>query len=172
MRITIFFLFIILFSCKGDNFINKFENEFGHDNAKVLTNFVHKFENDYLKKKYPNSTIQIAYKKFLLDYRSNPDSVNNLNLSNIKDQFYNSDIYNEIFEEIELKHQPLNYTGKYHIALNKIRERSNFLNLYIDKRNSAVSIVIQFVIPQFLNDEIDLNDYFVKRLIVTDIALQ
>jgi hypothetical protein len=63
---------ILIFSCSSNKEqVAEFENVLGFDNSATLTLMVYDFENDFLKNKYPNLTIEKAYKKLLIDMRDN-----------------------------------------------------------------------------------------------------
>ena len=63
----------------------------------------------------------------------------------------------------------LNYVGSYTRALNSISNKSQFLTEYLDMRWTAGKIGPRLIADRMLETEIDLDDYFIKRLIITEI---
>lgn len=63
----------------------------------------------------------------------------------------------------------INYVGSYTRALNAISIKSRFLIDYIDMRTVAGTIDPRIIANRMLESNVDLNDYFIKRLIITEI---
>lgn len=64
----------------------------------------------------------------------------------------------------------INYIGRYSRALYSISNKSDFLMEYLRIRESAGMINPQFIADRMLKSNVDLNDYFTKRLIITEIV--
>jgi hypothetical protein len=64
----------------------------------------------------------------------------------------------------------INYVGSYSRALNSISNKSDFLIEYLDIREKAGMIDPKFISDRMLESKVDLNDYFIKRLIITEIV--
>ncbi|SDS02526.1 hypothetical protein [Winogradskyella sediminis] len=64
----------------------------------------------------------------------------------------------------------INYVGSYTRALNSIENKSRFLIGYLDMRDAAGTIDPRLIAYRMLDNKVDLNDYFIKRLIVTEIV--
>lgn len=64
----------------------------------------------------------------------------------------------------------VNYIGSYSRALNLISDKSNFLIDYLDMREVAGTIDPMHIANRMLDSKVDLNDYFIKRLIITEIV--
>jgi|SRR5690606_4357170 len=64
----------------------------------------------------------------------------------------------------------INYVGSYTRALNSIKNKSRFLTGYLDMRDAAGTIDPRLIADRMLETKVDLNDYFIKRLIVTEIV--
>jgi len=64
----------------------------------------------------------------------------------------------------------INYVGSYTRALNSIKNKSRFLTEYLDMRDAAGTIDPRLIADRMLETKVDLNDYFIKRLIVTEIV--
>ena len=64
----------------------------------------------------------------------------------------------------------INYVGSYTRALNSISNKSRFLTGYLDMRDAAGTIDPRLIAHRMLESKVDLNDYFIKRLIVTEIV--
>ncbi|GAA4280383.1 hypothetical protein [Gaetbulibacter aestuarii] len=64
----------------------------------------------------------------------------------------------------------INYFGSYSRALNSISKKSDFLVDYLDIREAAGTIDPKFIAKRMLESKVDLNDYFIKRLIITEIV--
>ena len=63
----------------------------------------------------------------------------------------------------------INYAGSYTRALNSISNKSRFLTEYLNVRDAAGTIDPRLIADRMLETKVDLNDYFIKRLIVTEI---
>ncbi|MFI1743211.1 hypothetical protein [Thalassobellus sediminis] len=64
----------------------------------------------------------------------------------------------------------INYVGSYSRALNSITNKSDYLTKYLDIREAA-GIIHPFIIAGgMLKSKVDFNDYFIKRLIITEIV--
>jgi hypothetical protein len=63
----------------------------------------------------------------------------------------------------------LNYVGSYTKALNSISNKSQFLTEYLGIRDAAGTIGPRLIADRMLETKIDLDDYFIKRLIITEI---
>ena len=64
----------------------------------------------------------------------------------------------------------VNYVGSYTRALNSISNKSRYLIGYLDIREAAGTIDPFIIAKQMLESKVDLNDYFIKRLIITEIV--
>ncbi len=64
----------------------------------------------------------------------------------------------------------INYVGSYSRALNSISNKSDFLIDYLDIREVAGTIDPRLIADRMLETKVDLNDYFIKRLIITEIV--
>lgn len=64
----------------------------------------------------------------------------------------------------------INYFGSYTRGLNSISNKSKFLIEYLDIREAAGTLDPILIAEQMLNYKVDLNDYFIKRLIITEIV--
>ena len=63
----------------------------------------------------------------------------------------------------------INYAGSYIKALNSISNKSQFLTEYLDMRDKAGRIDQRQIADKMLKNKVDLSDYFIKRLIITEI---
>jgi hypothetical protein len=102
MKIFKILIYIFLvFSCKDiqtENNISEFDKLLGKDNVATLNFLVSNFENDFLKRQFPNLSIENAYKQFLIDFRDNKtkkwvcvskNASNKFILSNLRLEIYN-----------------------------------------------------------------------------------
>ncbi|WP_250437185.1 hypothetical protein [Hanstruepera flava] len=64
----------------------------------------------------------------------------------------------------------INVIGSYSRALNAISKKSYFLINYLDKREAAGRYDPRIVAKQMLKSKVDLDNYFIKRLIITEIV--
>lgn len=64
----------------------------------------------------------------------------------------------------------INYVGSYSRALNSISDKSDFLIDYLDIRETAGTIDPRIIADRMLKSKVNLNDYFIKRLIITEIV--
>ncbi len=64
----------------------------------------------------------------------------------------------------------VNYVGSYIRALNSIPNKSQFLKKYLDIRDAAGIVSPVIIANRMLESKVNFNDYFIRRLIVTEIA--
>ena len=64
----------------------------------------------------------------------------------------------------------INYDGSYSRALNAISNKSHFLTEYLKIRDASGKIDPNMIAERMLESKVDLNDYFIKRLIITEIV--
>ena len=64
----------------------------------------------------------------------------------------------------------VNYVGSYARAFNSISKKSLFLTEYLNIRDAAGPIDPILIADRMLETKVDLNDYFIKRLIITEIV--
>jgi len=64
----------------------------------------------------------------------------------------------------------INYVGSYSRALNSIPNKSRFLIGYLDIREAAGTIDPMLIANRMLESKVDIDDYFIKRLIITEIV--
>ncbi|WP_025743533.1 hypothetical protein [Aquimarina pacifica] len=82
-----------------------------------------------------------------------PDSVN-------EDSIINS----------QKRYVAINYFGKYRNALNSVSKHHKFIEKYLYMTELAGILDPRLVAAEMLNMNVDFSDYFIKRLIVTEIA--
>lgn len=63
-----------------------------------------------------------------------------------------------------------NFNGKYLKALNSISDKSDFLSTFADARSNFGIIATDIVAKQMLSYEIDMNDYYIRRIIVIELS--
>ncbi|MFS4484377.1 hypothetical protein ACKGJY_15265 [Hyunsoonleella sp. 2307UL5-6] len=64
----------------------------------------------------------------------------------------------------------INYVGSYSRALNSISNKSDFLIDYLDIREAAGTIDPKFIADRMIKSKVNVTDYFIKRLIITEIV--
>lgn len=64
----------------------------------------------------------------------------------------------------------INYIGRYSRALNSISNKSDFLIDNLTIRDAVGRIDSKFIADLILESKVNLNDYFIKRLIITEIV--
>ncbi len=67
-------------------------------------------------------------------------------------------------------HYDINYIGKYREALKTISKEDKFIKKYLQMTNEAGMLDPRMVAYEMLIADLDFDDYFVKRLIVTEIV--
>ncbi|AXT50320.1 hypothetical protein D1818_05555 [Aquimarina sp. BL5] len=67
------------------------------------------------------------------------------------------------------KYNEINYYGKYRAALKSVAGQSDFIKEYLDMTEAAGILDPRLIAAEILNKNVDVSDYFVKRLIVTEI---
>ncbi|WP_073317786.1 hypothetical protein [Aquimarina spongiae] len=61
-----------------------------------------------------------------------------------------------------------NFEGKYNKALNSISDSSPFMTKYVEIRNSFGILPPEMVASEMIESDVDVDDYFIKRLIITE----
>ena len=72
--------------------------------------------------------------------------------------------------ELRKKYIDVNYVGKYRRALYSVSKHNTFITEYLDMTDAAGILDPRMVAAKMLSNNVDLNDYFIKRLIITEIA--
>jgi len=72
--------------------------------------------------------------------------------------------------ELRKKYIDVNYVGKYRGALYSISKHNKFISEYLDMTDAAGILDPRMVAAKMLSNDVDLNNYFIKRIIVTEIA--
>jgi hypothetical protein len=92
---------------------------------------------------------------------------------NTSESSYNDDgIINKdsILNTINKNHGGMNFSGRYKKALETIFQESGFVNEYIDTKDAAGSGNPSIFVSRILSSNIDFKDYFIKRLILTELV--
>ncbi len=63
----------------------------------------------------------------------------------------------------------INYHGKYRAALKSVANDNKFIAKYLDMTEAAGILHPPMLAYEMLNDKVDFSNYFIKRLIVTEI---
>ena len=63
-----------------------------------------------------------------------------------------------------------NHNGKYLKALNSISDKSEFLGSFVKDRNDFGYIPFYFTAQRILKYKVDLNDYYIRRIIITELS--
>ena len=63
-----------------------------------------------------------------------------------------------------------NYNGKYLKALNSISEKSDFLKSFVKDRNDFGIIIPELIAKRMLAYNVDMNDYYIRRIIITELG--
>lgn len=63
-----------------------------------------------------------------------------------------------------------NHNGKYLKALNSISDKSDFWSSFVKDRNDFGIIISEFIAKRMLAYKVDFDDYYIKRLIVTELS--
>lgn len=61
-----------------------------------------------------------------------------------------------------------NFNGKYLKALNGISDESDFLSSFVKDKNDFGFIISEFIAKRMLAYKVDMNDYYIRRIIVTE----
>ncbi len=64
----------------------------------------------------------------------------------------------------------INLKGNYRKAFESISEENNFIAEYLEMTNNVGKLDPRFLAYKILESNVELNNYFIKRLIITDIA--
>ena len=75
-----------------------------------------------------------------------------------------------IINESQKNWMDINYDGRYSLALNAISNKSDFLEDYLKIRDASGKIDPRFIAERMLKSKVDLNEYLIKRLIITEIV--
>ncbi|WP_281847192.1 hypothetical protein [Olleya namhaensis] len=63
-----------------------------------------------------------------------------------------------------------NHNGKYIKALNSIAGKSEFLSSFVTDRNDFGIIPFYFTAERILANKVDLNDYYIRRIIIAEMS--
>ena len=64
----------------------------------------------------------------------------------------------------------INYFGKYREALNTASKKNKFVQKYIEKTQEVGTLNIRLIAEKMTGANLDFDDYFTKRLIITEIV--
>ncbi|MEH1008971.1 hypothetical protein VDP25_14590 [Winogradskyella sp. ECml5-4] len=64
----------------------------------------------------------------------------------------------------------INYFGKYREALNTASKKNKFVQKYIEKTQEVGTLNIRLIAEKMTSANLDFDDYFTKRLIITEIV--
>ena len=64
----------------------------------------------------------------------------------------------------------INSVGNYSRALRSIQNKSAFLSEFLELREAAGVLDPRLIAYNMLESKVDLDDYFIKRLIITEIV--
>jgi len=198
--LKIIMILLLVFSCSTKSEITEFDFFLGKSNIETLNFMVIDFETSFLKKKYPNSTIKEAYLKYLIDIESNiqgnwekpsKKSIAKFNKSKFKkiiygipDSIYSkgeyqsgtlkaniSKVNNEDSLIKKLKnHYDINHFGKYRKALTIVSKKNKFIKSYLKMTKEDGMLDPRRIAHEILIADLDFDDYFIKRLIITEIV--
>ncbi len=118
---------------------------------------------DTLHFKYDKSTIKTKW-KYLNENGKFEYGVSESSIS------FNEPKNEDSLIELRKKYIDVNYVGKYRRALYSISKNNKFVSEYLDMTDAAGILDPRMVAANMLSDDVDLNNYFIKRLIVTEIA--
>ena len=217
--LIILIISISFLGCSNSEQITEFEKVLGYENSETLTLMVFDFENSFLKNKYPNLTLEEAYKKLLIEMRDNKnfswEKLSKFNKIRFEESRLKYEIYsyvdsvwtetdenpktvlqykvlngdgNFITRVAELSYNPkvdkdndsiindyytwtdLNYEGRYWKALKKVQEGNQFISTYLDIAITGGPVQPELLIEELLNSKTNYSDYFIKRIIVTNMS--
>lgn len=176
----ILIIFSVLIGCQSKNreqeAIEIFEEVLGDDNVEVFDNLISVVENR-LMQSYDVDSPTAAYKKFLEDVASNNlcDGIDlkipQNELENILIIFEKNNFRNEIWnlqKEGSKIILDFNIVGKYLDAFKKASEYDEIAFNYYDVRNIPGEMNYVLVANAILKTHSDLNNYFIKRLVIAD----
>ena len=217
--LIILIISISILGCSNSEQIAEFEKVLGYENSETLTLMVFDFENGFLKNKYPNLTLEEAYKKLLIEMRDNKnfswEKLPKFNKTRFEESRLKYEIYsyvdsvwtetdenpktvlqykvlnkdgNFITRITKTSYNPrvdkdndsiiknyytwtdLNYEGRYWKALKKVQEGNQFISKYLDISITEGPVQPELLIDELLNSNPNYSDYFIKRIIVTNMS--
>ncbi|MCL6296245.1 hypothetical protein [Jejuia spongiicola] len=71
--------------------------------------------------------------------------------------------------KLRKKYIDINYTGKYRKALRAISKENQFIQEYLNMTDAAGNLDPRLIAGKMLFKKVDVSDYFIKRLIITEI---
>jgi hypothetical protein len=83
--------------------------------------------------------------------------------------FYEKEISRDSILEKYMNFVKTNHNGKYLKALNSISDKSDFLSSFVEVKNAAGIIPFYMTAESLLDFNADLNDYFIRRIIVAEL---
>lgn len=176
MRFTFLYLIILVSSnCFSQNDVTQFETLLGKEESNALTKLVSIFEKEFLIKKYPKLNIDDAYTELLKELNNEGDVLYWKDISNDGYEMFRSSglrsaIYEHSEDNINSYGSRIKVFGKYATALNSIKNKSNFLKEYLYSRNASGDINPSIFLIRILNANVNFNDFFLKRLIITELV--
>ena len=98
----------------------------------------------------------------------NPDGT--FENSSMEMPFNENEISRDSIQKKYMNFVESNYGGKYLKALNSIADKSDFLSSFAKNRTDFGIIVSELIAKQMLAHKVDFDDYYIKRLIVTELS--
>lgn len=174
------FIFLILIACNSqsndDKAIEIFEKTLGEDGVKVFNTLIPIAENK-LMQTYGVTTPNLAYKEFLKDVAiKNICGVIDLKipqteLENVLKLFEKNNFRREIWiltKEDSKILLDFNIEGRYLNAFKKASGYNEIAFNYYDLRNITGEINYGLIAKALLKNDRDLNNYFIKRIVIAD----
>lgn len=167
LKINKLYFIIIIFSmisnsCSMNNkIIDEFENNFGLLNSNNLNKAINEFD-QFLLKNYPNSKLDVAYKKFIEDYKlksSFPNAFFSENVKEIlKDNCFKSNFYN-------VNDGNYNSYSNFYLSISHTKNIDS-LSISHLKFIESGNVLFDFSVAEgFFLNKADYNNYFHKRFI-------
>ncbi|SFJ33780.1 hypothetical protein SAMN05443431_106164 [Olleya namhaensis] len=181
-KIQIVLLFLLTLGCSktiSEKRVAIFEDILGERQVASLNALVLDFENN-LTKMYPDLSVDIAYKKYLIDLLSiqieDPKKFE-FQSNKTNKEFHESGLWDEVYRYSNLSESKdstkileANNIGKYMKALYKIKGDDSFITNYWNRREAAGLMPNELAVLGLINLRSDYTDYFHRRILVLEFS--
>jgi hypothetical protein len=157
-------ILLLLCSCSNKSEIAEFENTLGKENIETLNSLVIDFETTFLKKKYPNSSTEKAYVKYLTEIESDMNGIWGRPSKKSIGKFNNSQLKNIVYgipDSIWVINSPYKSRTEYRVRRKYLNIKGEYdfgtLEASIPKVNNEDSLIAT------LENHYDIN-YFGKYI--------
>ncbi len=159
MKTIVLILTVMLYTFNSFSQISEFEHIFGDKNVQRLNTLLENCETTILKKQFPNLDTKAAYMALL----------DNVSVDKMDFQTHVTEDTKALMT-ITAGDNSFNLSDLYTKALELTPEKTDYVDQYLIYASSGMPISPKTIARSILRNDADLNDYYVKRLIVVNIV--